>query len=244
MGGKGGSSGPSQQQINEQAYGAGASGMKWVDITGQIPYGHDQALQSWLAGQKSSKPAPMFEFPEFEMPSGGGEDSSATYEKRLSEQRAYQEQQYAKQQAELERQRQENLRIEGENRRDALYANYMDAMGSATDFVNAEIDKEMANARLLGIDYNIDDEMKSARISDYFATVWGEGEQAELEGLFSKWGPVKGFSGEWQKRGDGSKYAADTGPASETVVSTSAPLRPTPLDEEETLEAGANVLGV
>lgn len=235
MGGKG-SKGPSLDQINQQAYAAGQSGAKWVDIQGQIPYGHDSALQSWMAGGSAAKQAhePAFHFPEFggfHMPHS---PSGPSYEDQL-----------AQQQAMMDKSQADAARIQGENQRDQLYSAYMDAAGSATDFINSEIEREQSNARLLGIDYSIDDEMKSQRISDYFASVWGEGEQSQLEAMMGKWGNPQGFSGFTITRGDASKYAGKEG--SEKEVGTSVGQKPKPTlatdEEEDTLGGNVTILG-
>lgn len=239
MGGKGGQSGPSQAEINQKAYAAGASGQKWNDVTNLVPYGHDQALESWMAGQQSVKHQPSLEdmlhgamggFHQAGSSSDSSTDLQATLDAQLEQQR----------QAEEERRR-----IEGENRRDQMYAAYLDAAGTATDYVNSEIDREAANARLLGIDYTIDDEMKNTRISDYFATVWGEGEHSQLEALMKEWGNPQGFEGFTITRGDASKYAPEEG--EETTVGKSGGMRPglgnVLEDEEQVLGGTTAILG-
>lgn len=150
----------------------------------------------------------------------------------------------AKAQAAYEAQ-QEQLRIkQGTRDRDDLYGAYMDAAGTAVDFINSEISKEQANAALLGIDYAITDEQKSTRINDYFATIWGAGEQSQLEALMGEFGNPEGFSGFSVTRGDGSKYAGTE--ASETQVATSQGIRPsivTEDDEEGILGSSSTILG-
>lgn len=232
MGGKG-SKGPSQAEINQQAYQAGASGAKWNDITGQIPYGHDSALQSWLAGGKNKPAEPEyggFEFGGFEYP----ESTGPTYE----EQKADQEARYQQQ---LDDQR----RAQGTRDRDSLYGNYLSAASTATDYVGNEISKERSNAALLGIDYAITPDQQTQRVNDYFATIWGEGDHQRLQALMSEWGNPEGFTGFSVVRGDGSAYAGTK--ASETSVGTSGPIKPPILgdeDEDETLGSTQTVLGV
>jgi len=237
MGGKGGSSGPSIDQINQQAYAAGASGQKWNDITGQIPYGHDSALQSWLSGQKSVQQVHTPHFGGFEMPHmamphiPSAQDSGVDFDAQMKQQ------QEALRQQEAERQR-----IAGQNQRDQLYAAYMDAAGSSTDYINSQINQEIANAKLLGIDYQMDDEIKTKRISDYFASVWGEGEQGQLEALMKQWGNPAGFKGFTITRGDASKVKGQAG--GEEQVSAGVGQKPKILlqDEEEQLLGGAQTL--
>lgn len=150
------------------------------------------------------------------------------------------------QQDALAQQEAERRRIEGENRRDALYSSYLDAGGSASDYINAQINQELANARLLGIDFNISDEAKQTRINDYFGSIWGEGQQQELEALMGEWGSPKGFN-EWiYTRGTGETLEAIEG-EEETVGASKGmrPLDPATIltEEEDVLGAGGAVLG-
>jgi len=147
--------------------------------------------------------------------------------------------QYAQQEAEYNRRMAEQARQAGISETQNAYANYLNAAGSATDYINAEIENERSNAALMGVDYNITDEQKQARIENYFATVWGEGDQVNLEGLVGQWGAPEGFTGYTVKRGDASAYQKPAA-GKETTVATSKGLR-TVLDEEE--ETG-NLLGV
>ncbi len=242
MGGNG-SSGPSQAAINLAAFQAGAGGERWVDIQGQIPKYHDTALESWKAGQQQNRPmygggGGGFHMPSFHMPEmggGGGADMQAQFDMNMQSQQDL-----------IRQQEEERRRIEGQNRRDALYAPYLDAAGSATDFVNTEVNQEIANSRLLGIDYSITDEQKSTRINDYFATVWGEGQQSQLEALMREWGNPQGFEGFTVTRGDASRYGG-TGDATEEQVTPGRGQRPTFLgqeDEEIGLGGGATILGM
>lgn len=238
MGGKGSEPQVSQQQINDAAYAAGAAGDRWVDIQGEIPYGHDQALQSWMQGQQSGGGGGGahfgFEMPHFAAPhtasGGGGADAYAEA--------------IAQQTSDLAQQEEERRRIEGENRRDALYSNYLDAAGSATDYINSQINQELANAQLLGIDYGITDEQKSARINDYFGSIWGEGQQGELEALMNEWGNPAGFSGFTIVRGSGETLQDAEG--GEEQVAVSKGIKPSIISEEEDqlLGGGPSVLGV
>lgn len=244
MGGKGSEPQYSQQQINDAAYQAGASGQKWNDVTKEVPYGHDQALQSWMQGNASTKAmhAPHFGGGGHAPHGAGGYDfASAQAESQASFEAQMQAQQDALAQQEAERRR-----IEGENARDALYSNYLDAAGSATDFINAQINEEIANAQLLGIDYNITDEMKSGRISDYFASIWGEGQQGQLQALMDEWGNPKGFEGWTVTRGDAENVKPVEG--EETTVGQSKGMRPgagniLAEDEDQVLGGQTAILG-
>jgi hypothetical protein len=96
-------------------------------------------------------------------------------------------------------------RTEGISRRDELYADYLDSVDKATNYVNDQIEQERANADLLGVQYNMDDSIKNERISDYFASIWGAGQQSELEKLMTDWGNPEGFDDWLIVRGDASK---------------------------------------
>lgn len=147
--------------------------------------------------------------------------------------------------AEQERLRQEERRIAGENERDRLYGDYMSAASSATDFINSQIKEEQANARLMGVDYNLSDEQKADRISNYFATIWSEGDQTRLENLFKEWGNAKGFEDWTITRGDASQYTPREG--SEEGVGTATGIKPAITgqgqDEDEKMLGGASILG-
>ena len=167
------------------------------------------------------KPTP-FELPSFHPP--GGPSSSTDYASKL------------------EAQRQKDLSTQGQNSRDSLYADYMTAAGSATDYVNNQITQEQSNADLLGINYSINDAQKTQRISDYFASIWGEGDQVKLESLFSKWGNPQGFDSFSVKRGDGSAYAGNS-KASEKMAAVTAGTRPGGLGTLATTSAEEDLLG-
>lgn len=131
----------------------------------------------------------------------------------------------------------EQERIQGLNERDELYSGYLSSASSAADYVNNQILQEQANARLLGIDYAITDELKGQRISNYFASIWGEGDQARLEALMDTYGNPEGFTGFTLQRGDGSGYTEGR-QGSEKSIATSQGAQPRSIltdAEEETL---------
>ncbi len=141
-----------------------------------------------------------------------------------------------------EAQRLQQLEDQGIKDRDDLYLDYMTAAGSATDYVNTQIESERSNAQLLGIDFNLTDEDKSTRISDYFATIWGEGEQTRLEDLFAKWGNPEGFTDWTVKRGSGTvSEASDTSGTTSAKTYKSGGSTTSLLDEEPT--AATTILG-
>lgn len=241
MGGKGSEPSVDQNFINQQAFQAGAGGLKWNDIQGEIPQGGNpqMALDSWLQGQQSVK-ASHDPFAALMHGASGGSHSSAS-----AESSSYADA-LAQQEASMAQAEEDARRAAGIAERDQLFGSYMDAASSATDFIGSEIDRERSNARLLGIDYTMTDEIKSTRINDYFASIWGEGEQGRLDALMGEWGNPQGFSGYTVTRGDGSKYAGTEG--SEEEISKTQGQRPATIvtEEEEPTLGGqvGNVLGV
>jgi len=167
-----------------------------------------------------------------------------------SEQMASQSKQLAEAQAqaaaEAQKQQEALLRERGESDRDQLYSGYMDAANSATDNVNSEIADESSNARLLGVEYDITDDQKQQRIGDYFATLWGEGQQSQLEGLMDKWGEPEGFEGFSVARGDGSKYEGKKKGEKKSVSQSKGVKPKIILDEEDDADmlGGSSILGV
>lgn len=231
MGGKGGQSNEERQQ---QGYATGYSsynpGENPVDRFGTVQSNLNiGAYKGWQAAEsdyyrKQEQEAAMMGM--FEQMMGGGQDQNAMYAQQMADQEA----KYA---AKLEEQR----IAAGREKVGSLYSNYMNSATQSTDFINSEISKEASNAALLGIDYNITDEQKTERISNHFASVWGEGDQQSLEAGIAEFGAPTGFTGFTVKRG-----VADVaqGPGTETTKATSKGMRPTVLDEEET---PGNVLG-
>ena len=132
---------------------------------------------------------------------------------------------------------------QGGRDRDNLYSSYMDAAGNATDTINEQISGERSNAALLGIDYNVTNDQKTQRINDYFGSIWGAGEQTQLEQLMGNFGNPAGFTDFLVTRGDGSNVKDTTGaPGTETVVASRG-MKPTIAEEEETLGSAATILG-
>lgn len=230
-GGKGGSSGPSPADItnaNAAYQGGFGFGSRGESAEGNYDIGSPWAPyweQGFGAGQQQWQQQQwMSQFGEmmggFE---GGFEPSGPSYEEQM-----------------------EMARIErGKAKRDAGYTAYMDASSAATDYVNSEINKEISNANLLGIHYDITDEMKQARIENYFASIWGEGEDAEVRALVEEFGEPTGFEGWFLNRGDASLAEGGETEGDETVVSrTGIPARPpTAGQNEEDLLGTAGILG-
>jgi hypothetical protein len=184
-------------------------------------------------GQQQQQMAPSFQMPSFE-------NNFPSYETQLADQQAAEARQQAEYEARIEAQRV----AQGKADTDAAYGGYLDAAGSAADFVNSEIDQESQNARLIGVKYEMTDDNRNARINDYFSTVWGEGDQSNLESLMGQFGNPKGFEGFTVERGTGGRYGNKDKEGGGDQVSTSKGIRPNiPLEEDEGLGAASSVLG-
>jgi len=145
----------------------------------------------------------------------------------------------------------EQKRQQGIQDRDQLYSEYLDAVDKATNYVNQQIDQERSNADLLGVKYDLTDDMKNQRISDYFASIWGAGQQQQLEDLFGKWGNPEGFDDWLIVRGDAANVKPqEEGKMTEVQGATNRPSTlPTLEDEEDDLlgtskKKTSTVLGV
>lgn len=133
-------------------------------------------------------------------------------------------------QAEIDRQaREEAARVAAEQarreagikRRDQLFSERLTNASLATDYITNQLNEEASTARLMGVDFNVTDEQKASRISDYFATLWGEGSERELEALIKEWGAPEGFSGTWDiVRGNAKNFTDQTKPSTSTTIAT------------------------
>lgn len=135
----------------------------------------------------------------------------------------------------------EARRQAGLAKRDAFASNYMDAANEATSFVNEKIAAEKANAALMGVDYVMTDEIKNERISNYFGSIWSEGQQQELDAAIGEWGTPEGFE-QTIFRGGGVEAGPEGSVGQQKAGGGIAPKKKTLIDEEETLGT-ASVLG-
>lgn len=179
--------------------------------------------EQYLSGYGGGSTVPMFELPELP-------DYTDLYRS--------QQQEYL---AAIQAQQQEQLRQAGLRDRNDLYAQRQNAVASAVDYVNLKISEERANARLLGIDYSITDEQKASRINNYFAALWGEGDESRLEGLFKQWGKPKGFEEFVVTRGEANSEGQGERGADKNIATTGG-RRPTILAEEEEETLGAKTI--
>jgi len=141
--------------------------------------------------------------------------------------------------ADAEARTEENRVTQGLNDRDSLYSEYLDAGGAATDYINNLINDERSNANLLGIEYAVDDVSKQSRIDNYFASIWGEGSQTNLQNMFDEFGDPEGFEGFQFNRGESSEADASAASTEQTASEGQAPSQATGtistslLDEED-----------
>lgn len=141
---------------------------------------------------------------------------------RAQQEQAAQFQQQMRQ-AEIDRAaREEAARREaGIKQRDKLFSERLTNASLATDYITQQLNEEASTARLMGVDFNVTDEQKAGRISDYFATLWGEGSERELESLIKEWGAPEGFSGTWDiVRGNAKNFTDQTKPDTSTTIAT------------------------
>ena len=94
----------------------------------------------------------------------------------------------------------ENKKNSDISRRNTLFSGYMTAAETAVDYINQQINEERANAALLGVDYQLTDELKQQRINKYFDMLWGAGDELELDNLIKEYGNPTGFDGNWTIR--------------------------------------------
>jgi len=140
-------------------------------------------------------------------------------------------------------QAQEEARLSGlRGKRDNMISGYFEAANSATSYVTDKIAGERANAALMGVDYNMSDELKGERISNYFSTLWSEGNQQELEGSFGEVG-AGGFE-QTMWRGEGT----ESGPAGSVGDQKAgggirAKAKKTILTEEDNQLGASSILG-
>jgi hypothetical protein len=146
--------------------------------------------------------------------------------------------------ADLEAQRAEQARQAAISQRDSLYSSRLDAASSATDYINSQIAQEQSAASMMGMDYEMTDEIKSQRINNYFATLWGEGDESQLGALIGSYGAPTGHTEFSVVRGDASAFTPKEG--SEESKGTSKGVKPKTIltDDEEGLGGNQTILGV
>ncbi len=109
--------------------------------------------------------------------------------------------------------------------------------------MSEKIASEKANAAMMGVDYNMTDDIKNERISNYFSTLWSEGNQQELEGSFGEVGSGGFEQTMW--RGEGTESGPDGSVGDQQAgggIVAKAPGKKTLIDEENQLGA-SSILG-
>lgn len=132
----------------------------------------------------------------------------------------------------------------GIGKREQLFGDYTTAASSAVDYVNTAINTERSNAALMGVKYDITDEQKAERVNNYFATLWSDKQQGDLEAVMKEWGDPKGFEGFTVTRGTATTGAGGDAASTTDAVSYGAqPKRKSPLEEDDTLGGNNSILG-
>lgn len=126
----------------------------------------------------------------------------------------------------------------------ALYSAKFDAADMAVAEVNQQILDETAHAQLVGLDYNVDEASKQARINDIFANYWSEADESQLTSLIGKYGNA-GYK--WDLPVERGKSKAETAkektPGDTAGGAVKAKTRGTKLTTEENPLGSASVLG-
>jgi len=227
-GGKGGSSAP--QYTSADAYNLGRSmkeGNKGMSgFVGWTPdmEGYDYVAQGYLDAHNEK-----VAMENMKMMFSQGQESQAN---------AYAQMQAAQAEA------MEEARIAGlTSKRDAMIGGYFDAANSATTYVSEKIAQEKANAALMGVDYSMTDELKNERISNYFSSLWSEGNQSELEASFGEIGAGDFEQTIWRGKGVEAEAPGSVGEQKAGGSITPKSAKKTLIDDEAALGANTSILG-
>ena len=224
MGGSGGGSAraEAQQRSYNEGYSAFQSGQP-VTATDTNHVLYDYYKYGYSAAQSEARAAQQRQQSERAM--SGMMASMA----RAQQEQSTQFQQMM-QQTEIDRQAKEEAarvaakqarREAGIKRRDQLFSERLTNASLATDYITNQLNEEASTARLMGVDFNVTDEQKAARISDYFATLWGEGSERELEAQIKEWGAPDGFTGTWDiVRGNAKNFTNQAKPDTSVTIAT------------------------
>ena len=171
------------------------------------------------------------------------EKQQAELQKRIDEQAAQQKIELEKlqtdqqlqlktQQEDLAKQKQEAYLSNQRATRDTLYSDRVSAEQTATDYVNSQIRQEQSNAAVYGLEYQLSDEDKSKRISEYFSGIWNKADDDKLNSLFTEVGKPSSFTDFTVNISD-SAAATATPSAGVNVVATSKGAKPKPKATKE-----------
>lgn len=106
----------------------------------------------------------------------------------------------------------------------ALYGLRSQASTDALAFVESDINTKKGRANLMGVDYDISDEERDQRVSDYFASIWSEANEFRMKELMDQWGDPAGFSGFAVKRGTPNSF--EPTPGDQISLARSSGIRP------------------
>lgn len=155
-------------------------------------------------------------------------DEQAAQQKiELEKLRTDQQLQLKNQQEDLARQRQEAYIASQKTMRDSLYSDRVSAEQTATDYVNSQIRQEQSNAAVYGLEYQLSDEAKAKRISEYFSGIWNKADDDKLNSLFKEVGKPDNFADFTVNISD-SAATTTTPSANVNVVATSKGAKPKP----------------
>lgn len=160
------------------------------------------------------------------------DDQAAQQKLELEQLRADQQLQIKTQQEDLAKQKQEAYLSNQRATRDTLYSDRVSAEQTATDYVNSQIRQEQSNAAVYGLDYQLSDEAKAKRISEYFSGIWNKADDDKLNSLFTEVGKPSSFTDFTVNISD-SAATTTTPSASVNVVATSKGVKPKPKSIKE-----------
>ena len=160
------------------------------------------------------------------------DEQAAQQKLELEQLRADQQLQLKTQQEDLAKQKQEAYLSNQRATRDTLYSDRISAEQTATDYVNSQIRQEQSNAAVYGLEYQLSDEAKSKRISEYFSGIWNKADDDKLNNLFTEVGKPSSFTDFTVNISD-SAAATATPSASVNVVATSKGAKPKPKATKE-----------
>lgn len=128
------------------------------------------------------------------------------------------------QKAELEAAQKAAYQKSQQSTRDSLFSERQQAESAAVDYVNQQIANEKSNADLFGMKYNLTDADKASRISDYFGSIWNEGNETKLTALMTEVGKPTGFTDFTLKRGNATTTNQGSSAAQSKVVGSTSGL--------------------
>ena len=128
------------------------------------------------------------------------------------------------QKAELEAAQKAAYQKSQQSTRDSLFSERQQAESAAVDYVNQQIANEKSNADLFGMKYDLTDADKASRISDYFGSIWNEGNETKLIALMTEVGKPTGFTDFTLKRGNATTTNQGSSAAQSKVVGSTSGL--------------------